>query len=40
MKNRGRRIKALVELAGVTIDEYEEALSFTKAEYKVVMKRD
>ena len=38
--NKVRRITALVTKAGVTIQEYEEALSFTKTGYKVVIERD
>ena len=39
-KNKARRIKALVTNAGVTLKEYEEALSYTKIGYKVVIERD
>jgi hypothetical protein len=38
--NKVRRITALVTKAGVTLQEYEEALSFTKTGYKVVIERD
>ena len=36
-RNRVRRIEALVNKAGVTLKEYETALSFTKSEYKAVI---
>jgi hypothetical protein len=35
-----RRITALVTKAGVTLQEYEEALAFIKSGYKVVIERD
>ena len=38
--NKERRIKALLRKAEVTLQEYEEALSFTKTGYKVVIERD
>ena len=38
--NKTRRIEALVNKAGVTMHEYEEALSFTKTGYEVVIERD
>ena len=38
--NRERRIEALVATAGITIEEYEEALSYTDTGYKVVIQRD
>ena len=38
--NKARRIAMLLDKAGVTIQEYEEALSFTKAGYKVIIERD
>ena len=38
--NKTRRIEALVNKAGITMQEYEEALSFTKSGYKVVIERD
>ena len=39
-KNKARRIQAMVTKAGVTMKEYEEALSCTKMGYKVVIERD
>ena len=38
--NKTRRIEAVVTKAGVTMQEYEEALSYTKTGYKVVIERD
>ena len=38
--NKVKRIKALVKKAGITIEKYEEALSFTKTGYKVFIERD
>ena len=38
--NKVRRIEALVKKAGVALQEYEEALSFTNEGYKVVIERD
>ena len=38
--NKVRRVEALLKKAGVTIHDYEEALSFTKTGYKVVIERD
>jgi hypothetical protein len=38
--NKLKRITALLTKAGVSLQEYEEALSFTKTGYKVVIERD
>ena len=38
--NKVRRIEAMLEKAEVTMEEYEEALSFTKSGYKVTVERD
>ena len=38
--NKVIRIQSLLKKAGVTLKEYEEALSFTKTGYKVVIERD
>ena len=38
--NKERRIKAMLVKAEVTMEEYEEALSFTRTGYKVVIERD
>ena len=38
--NKLKRIEAMLKKAGVTIDEYEEALSYTNTGYKVVIERD
>ena len=34
--NKKRRIEAILQKAGVTLQEYEKALSFTKISHKVV----
>ena len=39
-ENKARRIQSMVTKAGVTMKEYEEALSYTKIGYKVVIERD
>ena len=38
--NKVKRIKLMLEKAGVTLEEYEKALSFTRVGYKVVQERD
>ena len=38
--NKIRRIEAMLEKADVTMQEYEEALSFTNTGYKVTVERD
>ena len=38
--NKERRIEALLKKAEVTMKEYEEALSYTKTGYKVIIERD
>ena len=38
--NKVKRIKAMLEKAHVTIEEYEEAMSYTKMGYKVCIERD
>ena len=38
--NKRRRIEALLEMADVTLEEYEKALSYTNVGYKVVHERD
>ena len=38
--NKAKRIGAMLEKAEVTMEEYEEALSFTKTGYKVTVERD
>ena len=39
-ENKKQRIKELLEMADVTIEEYENALSYTNGGYKVVHERD
>ena len=38
--NREKRIGEVLKLAGVTLEQYEEALSYSSRGYKVVYKRD
>ena len=38
--NKARRIEELLKKAGVTLQEYEESLSYTKTGYKVTIERD
>jgi hypothetical protein len=38
--NKAKRITALLSKAGLTFQEYEEALSYTKIGYRVVIERD
>ena len=38
--NKKLRIEALLQKAGVTLEEYEDALSFTDRGHKVVHERD
>ena len=38
--NKVRRIKAILKKANVSLEEYEEALSYTKTGYKVTIERD